>query len=469
MITLQETITVARNAQDCYRYLSDFSTIEQWDPSVFRATKLTPGRADAGSEFELILKMAGQSIAMHYRLKSCIPDQRLILRGSGGQISALDTIDIEPISAQETSITYRAELEFLGPQRHFEALLKPWLKRIGRKTVIGLRQALTPDSAITVHSIQPSLAHRLLLPAALDFTQRGYMKMPNKGLSEYIDGKTVVLTGASSGLGLAAACELARLGARLVLIGRDAQKMDAAVQKIVDFSGTQPQKMKVHLADLSLIAETQGVAARIRAEEKHIDVLINNAGALFDQHQRTAEGHERALAINYLSPVTLTQHLLPVLRDGQVINVLSGGLYLQGLKPDDLQYTQTDYNGSKAYARAKRALLSHSEQLAAQIAEHGVRVNCMHPGWADTPGVRSSLPEFQKVLGSRLRDSRMGADTMVWLATSQAAAQANGQFWFDRKLQPTAVLPKTAHTPAQTEALENWLSRQHVAIDQRPG
>jgi NAD(P)-dependent dehydrogenase (short-subunit alcohol dehydrogenase family) len=152
---------------------------------------------------------------------------------------------------------------------------------------------------------------------------------------------------------------------------------------------------------------------------------------------------------------------MPSLEAGgaRVINVASGGLYAQALHLDDPEYRRGRYDGSKAYARAKRALVALTEYWARQYPDHRVTFNSMHPGWAATPGVAKSLPAFNRKLRRWLRDPRMGADTIVWLASARAPASESGRFWFDRKPVPTAVWPGTDVTPEQQTALIRWLEK----------
>lgn len=460
MITLKENIVVLRSVGDCYRYMEDFSTIEQWDPGVGRAKKVTPGAVVPGTEFVLELRMLGRSMPMRYRLVECETNKRLVLVGEGDGFSAHDTIEFEALSATETRIHYTAVLALPSITGAARPVLRCFLERYGRKTMVGLKRALSPERPVCADRPRPSLKQRLVLPAAWEFTQSGYRKMPNKGLSERVDGQVVVISGASSGLGLAAACELSRLGASLHLIGRNDERMQAAVKRICEFSGISGDQLQTYIADLTHVEEAKRVADEIRDRCDHIDVLINNAGALYADRQITQEGYERSLAIHCLAPAQLFHSLLGILNGGQVINVLSGGLYTQALSMHDLNFASENFDGNKAYARAKRALLALTESWAEQQQTHGIRVNAMHPGWADTPGVQEALPGFRRRLARHLRDSRMGADTMVWLATASAASEVNGQFWFDRKAQPTSVFPKTAYSDKERTALHAWVNKQ---------
>ena len=328
---------------------------------------------------------------------------------------------------------------------------------MGHRAMEDLRRALEP-SRVEEPGVWQWLRYRALLPAALEFSRLGYQSMPDRGLSDFIDGRIVVVTGATGGLGLAAAKELSRLGATLILVGRDRERLRQAQNAVRAFSGCGVDALHTVEADLSRLEEVRLAAARIQALTPEVHGLINNAGALFNERDLTNEGTERTLAVNLLAPYLLTEKLLPALErgEGRVVNVASGGLYLQALHLDDMEFENERFDGAKAYARAKRALVAQTEHWAEQ--HPGVRFNSMHPGWADTPGVAASLPAFHKRVGPWLRSPRQGADTMVWLASSPAVANISGRFWFDRRPRPTAVLPGTRVTPEQRRQLARWLA-----------
>ena len=454
---LHETITVQRSAADCYAYLADFSTIEQWDPGVYRAEKLSAGAPRLGSEFALQLSFLGRRTPMTYRITALQSDALIELQGEGDGYSAHDRIQFTHLGAEQTRIDYQATISVDAPPPGASLLLPALMRRMGRKAVQGMAAALQPPQHLPQTSLATHIADRLILPAALNFTERGYLQMQNKGLSEFMDGQRVVITGPTGGLGLAAAQMLSRLRADLVLVGRKRDKLEQARQVICDYSGADPASIDIVEADLLSMSQVRKVADTIGQRYSRIDVLINNAGALFNRRGETGDGHEQSLAINLIAPWLLTEGLMPTLRASRarVIGVASGGLYTQPLKLGDLQFKQEKYDGPKAYARAKRGLVAVTEHWAASVPE--VRFNSMHPGWAATPGVEKSLPAFNKKMEGRLRDSRMGADSIVWLASAAAAAQATGQFWFDRQAHATAVVPGTAHGDEQREQLLEWL------------
>lgn len=206
-------------------------------------------------------------------------------------------------------------------------------------------------------------------------------------------GRTVVLTGPTSGLGREAAGSLARMGARLVLVGRDPGRLEAVRSDLVTSTGNDA--IVTAVADMSSLASVRAAADRILATESRIDVIVDNAGAMFAERQLTPEGLERTFATMVLGPFVLVSRLLPRLAespDPRIVAVTSGGMYTQALPLHDLAFERGSYAGALAYARAKRAQVALVREWARRLRGQGVSVNAMHPGWADTPGLAASLP-----------------------------------------------------------------------------
>jgi NAD(P)-dependent dehydrogenase (short-subunit alcohol dehydrogenase family) len=257
-----------------------------------------------------------------------------------------------------------------------------------------------------------------------------------------LDGTVVLVTGATSGLGLEAATTLALMGASLRLLGRSADKAAAARAAIVAETGNDD--VGVYLADLGDLEATRRVAAEILAREPRLDVLVHNAGALLTEYRETPQGHEVTFATMVLAPHLLTRELRPLLTAGsRVIWVTSGGMYTQKLEVDTLELGPDGYKGSVAYAKAKRAQVVLTEEWAKRLRDDGVAVHAMHPGWADTPGIHDSLPTFSKLIGPLLRDRGEGADTIVWLAAADEPGRSTGRLWLDRHPRSTDKVPST--------------------------
>jgi dehydrogenase/reductase SDR family member 12 len=300
-----------------------------------------------------------------------------------------------------------------------------------------------------------------LVDTALDlsvvggYTNVGY-RIRSRGWSPLprMEGKVVVITGASSGLGLAAADGFARLGATVWLAVRNRERGEDARARILEH--VRQADVHVGLCDLSRLGSVRGFATRFAAEAPRLDVLVNNAGILTQERELSADGIELTLATNVVGPFLLTQLLIPMLErsaPSRIVNVSSGGMYTQKLRTDDLQSEQGDFDGPTVYARSKRAEVVLTEMWAARLAGTGVTVHAMHPGWADTAGVQSSLPRFYRVTRPLLRSPDEGADTIVWLGAADEPANRSGGFWHDRRRRPTHLLPGTRETEAERRSL----------------
>jgi NAD(P)-dependent dehydrogenase (short-subunit alcohol dehydrogenase family) len=326
----------------------------------------------------------------------------------------------------------------------------------------SVTDALPLEPKAPERSLVTAALDHLLLPGLLRFTRFGYLarKASVAPLAGSMRGRTAVVTGATSGLGRAAATGLARLGARVVLVGRDRRKAEGARDEIREATGNGD--LAVEVADLSLLAGVRGLAARLLEKERALHVLVNNAGVLENERRTTPEGHEVSLATNLLAPYVLTRRLAPRLlasAPARVLNVVSGGMYLAGLGPEVFGEAQDRWDGALAYARQKRALTVLTELWSDELYPRGVAVNAMHPGWADTPGVSRSLPGFFRLTRPFLRSPEEGADTIVWLAAAPEAALSSGGLWLDRELHPAAVFPGTAGSPEERRRLVEELER----------
>ena len=269
-----------------------------------------------------------------------------------------------------------------------------------------------------------------------------------------MDGKVVLVTGATAGLGRAAAEGFAALGASVRMLARDAGRGEEARAAIARASGNDD--VRVALGDMSDLASVRRFAEEFLAAEERLDVLVNNAGILPQERTLSPDGNELAFATNVLGPFLLTELLLPLLRasaPSRIVNVSSGGMYTERIRVDDLQTERLDFDGPAVYARTKRAQVILTELLAERLAGTGVVVHAMHPGWADTPGVQSSLPRFHTLTKPFLRNAEQGADTILWLGAADEPAQSSGGFWHDRRRRPTHRLPSTRETPADRLAL----------------
>lgn len=267
-------------------------------------------------------------------------------------------------------------------------------------------------------------------------------------------GRTVVITGPTSGLGREAAGSLARMGARLVLVGRDADKLQQTTDELhVDVPSAE---LATVVVDMASLASVRDGADRILATEARIDVVIDNAGAIFPTREETDDGLERTFATMVAGPFVLVARLLPRLLespDPRLIAVTSGGQYTQSLPLDDLGYREGLYDGPRAYARAKRAQVALVREWARRFRDEGLTANAMHPGWADTPGLAASLPGFREAMGGGLRSAAEGVDTILWLAAAPVATASSGRLFLDRRPRPFDRVPSTRLSAADRRAL----------------
>ncbi|RYB95782.1 SDR family NAD(P)-dependent oxidoreductase [Nocardioides oleivorans] len=276
---------------------------------------------------------------------------------------------------------------------------------------------------------------------------------PADPLPRSLEGRHVLVTGASSGLGIATVAGVAGLGATVHMLVRDEAKGAAVADRLRD---AQPG-VALHLwrCDVADLDDVRRFAADFVAAVPELHAVVHNAGVMPPSRTESPQGLELSMAVHLVGPVVMTEALLPSLAGGRVVLVSSGGMYGQPLRADDPGYTTGDYAPATAYARSKRWQVEMAPLLGARWTD--LTVATMHPGWADTPGVRESLPTFRRITRPVLRDDAQGADTSVWL-TAVEPAPATGLFWHDRAARPTYLLPTTRASDADRTKAWAWLT-----------
>jgi len=275
-----------------------------------------------------------------------------------------------------------------------------------------------------------------------------------------LPGRSVIVTGATSGLGFETSVQLARLGASVTFVARDAGRARAARKAIAELSGRDDVSFLI--ADMADPESVRRAAAAYLEDHDTLHVLIHNAGALNRHHATAPGGTELTVAAHVLGPFLLTGLLLPALRrpgrDGpaRVLTVSSGGMYSQRFDLDRLDAGPDGYDGVAAYARAKRAQVVLNHEWASRVDPHEVVFHAMHPGWSDTPGVRTSLPGFFRRTRRILRTPQQGVDTLVWLSGAPEAAQSSGLFWLDRRPRSEYKLPWTRPADPAGDQARLW-------------
>jgi NAD(P)-dependent dehydrogenase (short-subunit alcohol dehydrogenase family) len=325
--------------------------------------------------------------------------------------------------------------------------------------------ALAPDAPSVEESERPGVGQRLLargLSLALDptivlsFDRTGFqvhaLGFDPDDLAVDLSGRRALVTGANSGIGFETALGLADLGAEVVLLCRSEERGEKAAEAIRERTGSR--RVSVERLDVSDLTDVREVGGRLAAGP--VDILVHNAGVLPDVRTETKDGLDLTFATHVAGPHLLTQLLRPALErsdDARVVWVSSGGMYTRRLNVEDPQWVERDYDGVLAYAETKRAQVVLARLWAEELEGTSVGVYAMHPGWADTPSVASSLPTFRRVMQSLLRTPAEGADTVVWLAAAPKDRLESGRFYFDRAPRSPHYLPGTRESDDAPQTL----------------
>ncbi len=256
------------------------------------------------------------------------------------------------------------------------------------------------------------------------------------GAPPTLSGKTCMITGASSGLGLATATALARMGARIVLVCRDRGRGEAALSQIVQT--TRNRDVEVMLADLSSQDAIRKLAGEFLAKERPLHALVNNAGAINMRRSLTVDGIETTFAVNHLAYFLLTLLLLDRLKasaPARIVNVTSEGHRTTGIRFDDLG-GERDYAPFRAYCQSKLANVLFTHELARRLQGTGVTVNSVHPGAVATRLAQNNAAWLRilfKLAGLFFRSPERGAATSVYLASSPTVTDVTGRYFADSR------------------------------------
>ncbi len=277
-----------------------------------------------------------------------------------------------------------------------------------------------------------------------------------------MEGKTCLITGGSDGIGYAAARELARMGATVVIVGRNNAKTATAAERIIGETGNR--EMHCMLADLSSQGDVRRLADQVKQQMPRLDVLVNNAGAIFLSYRRSVDGIEMTFALNHLGYFLLTTLLLDLLKDStpaRIVNVSSSSHFSAGnLRLEDLPKPGSD-GGYRAYGRSKLCNILFTYELARRLEGSGVTVNALHPGLVRTNiardnGLLGRVVNF--FIGIRGVDAAKGAETLNYLAASPEVEGTTGKFFVDCRAVPSSALSYDAGLASELWELSERLT-----------
>ncbi len=270
--------------------------------------------------------------------------------------------------------------------------------------------------------------------------------------------KTIVITGATSGIGEVAAIRLAQKGARIIFTARDAARADTTMAKLR--AANPDADHTVHMGDLSMLADMKRVGREIAAAGP-IDVLVNNAGALFNSRQMTADGLEKTFALNHMSYFVLTDILLPSIRPGgRIVSVASGAHRGAQLDFDDLQ-SERGYRGFAVYSRSKLMNILFTRELAIRVT-NSITANSLHPGFVatrfgdDTGGLTGAAFKLAKPIGAISPEE--GAKTIIHLASSPDVEGVSGKYFYKCKIETP-----TREAQSDADAKRLWEISEKIA------
>uniref|UniRef100_A0A4W6E5Y8 Si:ch211-165b10.3 n=1 Tax=Lates calcarifer TaxID=8187 RepID=A0A4W6E5Y8_LATCA len=290
------------------------------------------------------------------------------------------------------------------------------------------------------------------------YTRKGYEAASKdfepQDLDVSVVGRSFMVTGANSGIGRATAMAIAKKGGTVHMVCRNKDKAEEVREDIVDRSGNT--EVYIHIVDMSETRKVWQFAEAFKKQYPSLNVLINNAGCMVHKRELNAEGLEKNFSLSRYQFLNMKSRLKLFSISSRGITVSSGGMLVQKLRVDDLQSEKGYFDGVMVYAQNKRQQVVLTQQWAK--ANPVIHFSVMHPGWVDTPAVSTSMPQFHQMMGERLRSVEQGADTVVWLALSRAAARTcSGQFFQDRK--PVPVHLPLAWTHSSMQEIQSFMTQ----------
>ena len=288
-----------------------------------------------------------------------------------------------------------------------------------------------------------------------EFTKSGYEKASRTfrpgDLEVDMTGRSCMVTGANSGIGYCVALSIARAGGTVHLVCRNEERGLEARERIILESNNQ--SVYLHLCDLSNTKEVIRFCCEFKATGAPLDVLVHNAGCMVNTRTMNEDNLEVSFATNTLAMYVVTNQFAALLersKDPRVVTVSSGGMLTVKLGLGNLNSTEGKFDALFVYALNKRQQLVIMRQWSKQY--NSIHFSSMHPGWADTPAVRTSMPKFYWLMRHKLRTPQQGADTVHWLCvTARLREFPSGSFFQDREAVPEHLSPDTQSTDEEEQ------------------
>jgi dehydrogenase/reductase SDR family member 12 len=462
MIQIENKIHLDLPPSLVFPVLSDYSRIKEWNPFINKAKKTSQGKVGLNTKYTILKSFFNNSILINYTITAFQPNHYLEIKGTTENIDIVHKIDFFD-EGKGSELIYYSEYDFKGVLKPWEGLLYVFLKNQQFEIIESIKTVFS-SNPIPQKNYLNKLLYPFLLPMIHDFTKYGYRNsrkrwkvILNSGI-----GKTVLITGGSTGVGLEISILYARAGAKVIVVEKKPENLYSSVDHIKKLTGN-PNIFPI-LADLSLMSENSRVAELIKQNFADLSIIVNNLGNIYHNQIITQEGFEKSASLMLMGPYVLVESLYPILvhhKDSRVINVSSGGMYSQRFTLRDL-FNSTDYNGMILFAKYKRAMVILSDYWAMKWKRSGVKSFSMHPGWTDTESIRNSLPVFYRFMKTFLRSPDEGADCAFWLGISEDLEEMTGGFWFDRELQTQHIFLNTSNSDEEIneciEYLENICS-----------
>lgn len=266
-------------------------------------------------------------------------------------------------------------------------------------------------------------------------------------MNENLENKVCLITGATNGIGEEAAKELNKMGAEIVFVARNEEKGEQLKAELKEATGKEPTMI---LANLSSQAEVKSAAEKFLSMEKPLDILLNNAGIMNRERNITEDGLEEVFSVNHLAYFTFTLMLIDKLKStegSRVVNVASGAhQFVKEMNFGDLQ-SEKVFKPMQVYGQSKLANILFTKSLANKLADHGVTVNCLHPGFVST-GIGSNNKGIWNILMSLARPfarkTDKGAETSVYLCSSPEVKDISGEYFVDCKIEKVSDAAKSS-------------------------